>query len=120
MSQMLCGWAMASALTQHSLNDLAAVALNVSDLQRRREKFVAGLRSSACEVHVSEGVFYLTPKSSIKDDVRFVELLVEQKIFCLPGSIVNTPGYCGVSISANDDMIDRALPKLATGMKGLG
>ena len=41
-SQILCGWAMASALMQHSLKDLGALSLNLSDLQRRRDKFVAG------------------------------------------------------------------------------
>ncbi len=119
-SQILCGWAMASALMQHSLKDLGAVSLNLSDLQRRRDKFVAGLRASAYEVHVPEGAFYLTPKSPIKDDFRFVDLLAEEDVFCLPGSIVNMPGYFRVSISANDEMIDRALPKFATAMKRLG
>ncbi len=119
-SQILCGWAMASALMQHSLKDLGAVSLNLSDLQRRRDKFVAGLRASAYEVHVPEGAFYLTPKSPIKDDFRFVDLLAEEDVFCLPGSIVNMPGYFRVSITANDDMIDRALPRFATAMKRLG
>ena len=111
---------MASALMHHSLKDLGAVSLNVSDLQRRRDKFVAGLRASAYEVHVPEGAFYLTPKSPIDDDCRFVDLLAEEDIFCLPGSVVNMPGYFRVSLSANDEMIDRALPKFATAMKRLG
>ncbi len=119
-SQILCGWATASALMQHSLKDLEAVSVNVSDLQRRRDKLVAGLRASAYEVHVPEGAFYLTPKSPIKDDYRFVDTLAEEDVFCLPGSIVNMPGYFRVSISANDGMIDRALPKFATAMKRLG
>ena len=119
-SQILCGWAMASALMQHSLKDLGAVSLNLSDLQRRRDKLVAGLRASAYEVHVPEGAFYLTPKSPIEDDYRFVDTLAEEDVFCLPGSIVNMPGYFRLSISANDEMIDRALPKFATAMKRLG
>ncbi len=118
-SQILCGWAMASALMQHSLKDLGAVSLNLSDLQRRRDKFVAGLRASAYEVHVPEGAFYLTPKAPIDDDFRFVDLLAEEDIFCLPGSVVNMPGHFRVSLSGNDEMIDRALPKFATAMKRL-
>jgi len=119
-SQILCGWAIASALMQHSLKDLEEVPLYVSDLQRRRDKFVAGLRASAYEVHVPEGAFYLTPKSPMEDDCRFVDLLAEEEVFCLPGSIVNMPGYFRVSVSATDEMIDRALPKFAIAMKRLG
>ena len=116
-SQVLCGWAVASALMQHSLQDLEAVSLNISDLQRRRDKFVAGLRECGYDLHVPEGAFYLTPKSPIADDFEFVDRLAEEEVFCLPGSILTMPGYFRVSITANDQMIDRALPKFAAANK---
>ena len=118
-SQILCGWAIASALMQHSLKDLEALSLNVADLQRRRDKFVAGLRACDYDVHVPEGAFYLTPKSPIEDDLRFVEVLAEQDIFYLPGAILNMPGYFRISITANDEMVDRALPVFAAAMEKL-
>jgi hypothetical protein len=43
-SQILCGWAMSSALMQHALPGLEGLSLDVGELQRRRDRFVAGLR----------------------------------------------------------------------------
>jgi hypothetical protein len=43
-SQILSGWAMASALMQHCLGDLEEISLDGNALQRRRDRFVRGLR----------------------------------------------------------------------------
>ncbi len=112
-SQILSGWAMTSALMQHSLKDLARLSLDVGALQRRRDRFVAGLRQCGYEVSTPEGAFYVTPKAPIEDDVKFSDVLATEGIFCLPGSVVNMKGYLRASLTANDDMIERALPKFA-------
>jgi aspartate aminotransferase len=112
-SQILSGWAMASALMQHSLPDLEKLSLDVNDLQRRRDRFVRGLRECGYDVRKPEGAFYITPKSPIEDDVAFSDLLAEQGVLCLPGSIVTMNGYLRASLTANDDMIERALPIFA-------
>ena len=70
-------------------------------------------RDTGYDVHMPEGTFYLLPKSPIPDDGQFIRLLAEQKIYCLPGWIVEMPGYFRVSLTANDAMIDRALPGFA-------
>ena len=112
-SQILSGWAMASALMQHAFPNLEKLSLNVSDLQNRRDRFVTGLRECGYEVRAPEGAFYVTPKSPIKDDVEFANILAQQSVLCLPGSIVKMNGYLRASITANDEMIERALPIFA-------
>ena len=109
-SQILSGWAMASALMQHSLSDLEKLSLDVADLQRRRNRFVTGLRQCGYEVGTPEGAFYVTPRTPIEDDVAFSSLLAEKGVLCLPGSVVKMNGYIRASLTANDDMIERALP----------
>lgn len=109
-SQILSGWAMASALMQHSLSDLEMLSLAVGDLERRRNRFVNGLRESGYEVGMPEGAFYVTPKTPIEDDVVFSNLLAEKGVLCLPGSVVKMNGYIRASLTANDEMIERALP----------
>jgi aspartate aminotransferase len=112
--QILSGWAMASALMQHSLPDLEKLSLDVNDLRRRRDWFVAALRECGYEVRMPEGAFYLTPKSPIDNDVMFSDILAENGVFCLPGSIVKMNGYLRLSLTANDEMIERALPLFAS------
>jgi aspartate aminotransferase len=112
-SQILSGWAMTSALMQHSLGDLETLAPDVGALQRRRDRFVGGLRDCGYEVHAPEGAFYVTPKAPIEDDVAFSELLARQGVLCLPGSVVKMTGYLRASLTANDEMIERALPIFA-------
>ena len=112
-TQILSGWAMASAFMQHSIPDLEGLSLNVGDLQRRRDRFVNGLRECGYEVRSPEGAFYVTPKTPIDDDVEFSEILAQEGVLCLPGSVVKMNGYLRASITANDEMIERALPIFA-------
>jgi aspartate aminotransferase len=68
------------------------------------------------DLHVPEGTFYLLVRSPWADDIAFTELLAMHNIFCLPGTVVELPGYIRVSLTANDDMIERALPGFAAAM----
>ena len=59
------------------------------------------------------GAFYITPKAPIEDDVAFSDILAKEGVFCLPGSVVSMNGYLRASLTASDDMIERALPIFA-------
>jgi aspartate aminotransferase len=116
-SQILSGWAMTSALMQHALPELEKLSLDVAALQLRRDRFVRALQECGYEVRIPQGAFYITPKSPIEDDLRFSEILAKQGVFCLPGSVVAMRGYLRASITASDEMIDRALPIFAAARK---
>jgi aspartate aminotransferase len=49
-------------------------------------------------------------RSPDPDDQEFCRLLAERQVLVLPGSIFEVPGYFRVSLTANSEMIDRALP----------
>jgi aspartate aminotransferase len=112
-SQILSGWAMTSALMQHCLRDIEKISLDLNALQRRRDRFVRGLRECGYEVRTPEGAFYITPKAPIEDDGIFCDILAKEGVFCLPGSVVSMNGYLRASLTASDDMIERALPIFA-------
>jgi aspartate aminotransferase len=112
-TQILSGWAMTSALMQHALPQIERLSLDINVLQRRRDRFVAGLRDCGYEVLRPEGAFYITPRTPTTDDRAFSELLASNGVLCLPGSVVKMPGYLRASLTANDEMIDRALPIFA-------
>jgi aspartate aminotransferase len=115
-TQVFTGYAFPNALLQHALADLEAACLDVAHLQRKRDRVVSGLRETGYEVTNPEGTFYVMARSPIPDDWAFIERLAENKVFCLPGSVVELPGYFRISLTANDAMIDKGLPGFKAAM----
>ena len=113
-SQILSGFASTNALLQHAMADLQPLSIDVEHLQYKRDWLVGALRDSGYDVHSPEGTFYLLPRSPLEDDVAFTDLLAEEKVYCLPGQVVEMPGYFRISLTANDEMIERAIPRFAS------
>jgi aspartate aminotransferase len=104
---------------QRAMGDLEHMSVDIKALQRRRDRMVESLRSFGYDLHSPEGTFYLLPTSPEADDVAFVERLAKEKVFVLPGTVVEMPGRFRISITGNDDMVERALPifeRAATGV----
>ena len=113
ITQTACGHMFPNALLQHALADLDRLSIDIAHLQRKRDRLGEALRGMGYEVNVPEGTFYLLAKSPWADDVAFVNLLTEHNILALPGTVAEIPGYFRLSLTANDAMIDRALPGFA-------
>jgi aspartate aminotransferase len=110
MAQVTTGYAFPNALLQHALADIEPLSIDVAHLERKRDHMVSALRSYGYDLHSPEGTFYLLPRSPIPDDMAFTERLADREVFVLPGSLAEIPGYFRISLTATDDMIDRALP----------
>ena len=104
------GHAAPNNVLQRALGDLEHMSVDVKALQRRRDLVVESLRSFGYDLHSPEGTFYLLPTSPDPDDEAFVERLAREKVFVLPGTVVEMPGRFRISITGNDDMVERALP----------
>jgi aspartate aminotransferase len=104
------GHAAPTNVLQRAMGDLEGMSVDVKALQRRRDRVVEALRSYGYDLHSPEGTFYLLPTSPDPDDVAFVERLAEDKVFVLPGTVVEMPGRFRISITGNDEMTERALP----------
>ncbi len=109
-AQLTIGFAQPNALLQHAMADLEKTCLDLEHLQYKRDWMIRELRNIGYDVHSPEGTFYLLPRSPIPDDQRFMRLLAEQNVLCLPGTLVEMPGYFRISLTANDSMIERSLP----------
>lgn len=108
--QMLHGWSFPNALLQHSLGDLEKIPVDLPHLQTKRDRLVTALTGMGYTAGKPEGTFYILVRSPLSNDEEFVELLTEYDIFCIPGTIMEIPGYFRISITASDAMIERALP----------
>lgn len=108
-TQIATGWSVANALLQHSIKDIEKMSIDIEHIQYKRNWMVSELTQMGYDLHSPEGTFYLFPKSPLEDEWAFIRKLSEHNILCLPGSTVDTPGYFRISLTANDDMIERAL-----------
>jgi aspartate aminotransferase len=117
VSQLAMAFAFPNALLQHALPELEKLSIDIEHLQYKRDWMVTELAAMGYELHSPEGTFYLLPRSPIADDLKFADLLAEQSIICLPGTVVEMPGYFRLSLTANDQMIEGALAGFAAARK---
>lgn len=109
-AQVFTGYAFPNALLQHAIADLDELSIDIEHLQRKRDRLVNALQGMGYALQCPEGTFYLLVRSPIADDWAFSEILASHEIFCLPGTVIEMPGYFRLSLTANDEMIDFALP----------
>ena len=109
-AQMALGWCFPNAVMQYAIPDLENLAIDQVALTRRRDRFVATLESAGYSVLVPEGTFYLWSKWADSDPQRQWNALADRDVFVLPGSMMNAPDYFRISLTASDEMVERALP----------
>lgn len=115
--QVAMGWIYPNALLQHALPELEKFSIDVGQLQRRRDRLVDALGGMGYRVHPPEGTFYLYVTSPIADDEAFTARLAARDVFVLPGALFETPGFFRISLTANEDMIERSLPVFEAALK---
>lgn len=118
--QLSSGYLIPNALLQHAIEDLEALEHDMEHLTRKRDLMVGSLQEMGYEVFEPQGTFYLFPKSPIADDQAFADMLVEENVAVLPGRVFETPGYFRICLTANDEMIERALPGFKRAMERVG
>ncbi|HET7521091.1 MAG TPA: aminotransferase class I/II-fold pyridoxal phosphate-dependent enzyme [Candidatus Limnocylindria bacterium] len=113
IQQFAGGYLFPNALLQHSLEDLEKLSIDVGRLQRRRDRLVPALRDLGYEATMPEGTFYVMARSPIEDDEAFAEILARHRVLVLPGTIVETPGWFRISLTASDQMVEDGIPRFA-------
>lgn len=115
--QVAMGWVYPNGLLQHALPELEKFSIDIGQLQRRRDRLADALGSMGYRVRRPEGTFYLYIPTPIPDDEAFTASLARRDVFVLPGQLFETPGFFRMSLTANEDMIERSLPAFEEAMK---
>jgi aspartate aminotransferase len=110
LSQIAAGWLFPNAVLQYAIDDLERLSIDLADLEAKRDRLASELTAAGYDLQVPEGTFYLWLRSPEPDDVAFCYRLAERKVLVLPGTVCEAPGYFRISMTASNDMIDRALP----------
>lgn len=108
-AQLISGYAFPNNVMQYAIGDLEKLSIDVNALEHRRDRLIAALGEMGYETVKPAGTFYVLVRSPIADDVAFVEKLAEDKVFVLPGKVFELPGWFRISLTANDEMVERAL-----------
>lgn len=117
LAQVLGGWQFPNATLQRAVADLEALSIDVGALQARRDRLAAALEAMGYDLVRPESTFYMMVRSPTPDDVAFTELLAAHDVFVGPGIIFEMPGWFRISLTANDDMVERALPGFEAALK---
>jgi aspartate aminotransferase len=107
--RMIHGWTFPNAVMQYAVPELEALTIDISQLQRKRDRVVTALREAGYDVASPESTFYLLPRSPLADDQAFCERLAGFDVLCMPGRMFDLPGYFRLSLTASDAMIEQAL-----------
>jgi aminotransferase len=122
---MLCAPVMGQVAALEALRSAEEDKNNmVNEYRLRRNMFVAGLNRIGLPCHVPEGAFYGFPsvKESGLSDVDFAEqLLKEQRVAVVPGSVFGTGGvdYLRCAYAVSRKQLTEALGRMETFMSGL-
>ena len=109
--------AVPDTIMQRAMPDLEQMTIDVAAIERRRDRLVAELRGLGYPLGSPEGGFYLFPRTPIPDAVEFCDWLSEHHVYTLPGEMFERPGHFRLSLTASDEMVERALPILAEAMQ---
>ena len=109
LQQVASGWGFPNALLQHAIGDIEELSIDIGAIQARRDRMVPALRSMGYEATDPEGTFYVMVRSPDRDDMAFTDRLAELGALVLPGTIVETPGWFRISLTASDAMVERGL-----------
>lgn len=109
-AQVSLGWSFPNALMQYAVPDLEALSIDIAALTGRRDRMVGALHQWGYEVLPPEGTFYLFARVPGGDGGRFFDTLADRDVFVMPGSVLQTPDYFRVCLTATDAMVERALP----------
>jgi aspartate aminotransferase len=115
-AQMALGWCFPNAIMQYAVPDLENLSIDLVALTRRRDLLAATLSQAGYEVLLPDGTFYLWAKWPQGDPEIHWNRLADRNVFVLPGSVMNSPNYLRISLTASDAMIERALPAFSEGI----
>ena len=116
-AQMSLGWCFPNAVMQYAVPDLEDLSIDQSALVRRRDRLTGVLQSSGYDVLAPEGTFYLWIKWPEGDADRYWNALADRDVFVMPGTIMNAPDHFRISLTASDEMVERALRPFAEAVR---
>lgn len=117
--QMALGWSFPNAVMQYAVPDLEGLSIDTVGLTRKRDKLTTALAKTGARVLLPEGTFYLWGRWPPGDPEVHWNRLADRNVYIMPGSVLGTPDYFRISLTASEDMVEQALPAFAEALKAV-
>ncbi len=117
-SQIGGGWNFPDAPLQYAVRDLENIAINVTELQSKRDRLHGALTQWGYDMTLPQGTFYLWGRAPGRDSLAFTRRLAEQGVFVMPGTLFERPEDFRISLTGTSDMIEASLPAFEAAAKG--
>ena len=112
-AQMALGWTFASALMQHAVPSLETLSIDQAALTRRRDRLIPALTAAGYSPLEPEGTFYLFSRWAGGTPDGLLNCLADLDVFVMPGAILGAADHFRISLTASDEMVEKALPAFA-------
>jgi aspartate aminotransferase len=109
-AQMALGWCFPNAVMQYAITDLETLTIDRTALAKRRDRLMELLERNGITTLRPEGTFYLWNRWPEGNPDELWSLLASRDVFVMPGRIMNAPSYFRISLTASDEMVERAAP----------
>jgi len=109
-AQMALGWCFPNAVMQYAVPDLETLTIDRAALARRCDRLMDLLERNGITTLRPEGTFYLWNRWPEGNPDELWSVLASRDVFVMPGRIMNAPAYFRMSLTASDEMIERAAP----------
>lgn len=109
----LMGYSFPNSSTMRAVADLEKLSIDIKMLERRRDRLYSTLTAQGYSLAKPQGTFYMmmkVPSQYNGDDNKFVTDLAGVGVLCLPGSLMDLPGYVRLCLTANDKMVELSIP----------
>jgi aspartate aminotransferase len=107
-AQMALGWCFPNAVMQYAIPDLENLSIDQAALARRRDRLLDILEASGFKTLRPEGTFYLWSQWPGNNPHELWSELASRNVFVMPGTLMNASAYLRISLTASDEMVERA------------
>ncbi len=105
ITNRILGFVNAPVLMQKMLIQAIDSQVDISLYRQRRDSLAQVLQDADLEYTLPKGAFYFFPKTPVKDDADWINILKEERILAVPGSAFGRPGYFRLSFCVSGKTI---------------
>jgi len=111
------GFVNAPSIMQRVVERAIDARVDMASYQRRCDLMYGILMDAGYECLKPQGALYLFPKSPIKDDFAFVDILARHNILAVPGSAFGMKGYFRLTFCVDEKIIESSRQAFALALK---
>ncbi|XPV76020.1 MAG: pyridoxal phosphate-dependent aminotransferase [Desulfovibrio sp.] len=117
LTNRILGFVNAPAIGQQLLAHVLGSQVDADIYASRRDAMADVLDEAGYTYSMPKGAFYFFPEAPGGDDVKFCEILQEEKILAVPGSGFGYPGYFRLTFCVGEEIISRSREGFARALK---